>query len=122
MALFFINGILIFIFGIRTLDENRIDKLFHVFGGMIISISIAGFLWHLMVREIIVLQDENVFCLLVFGFLCFLVISWEVFEYVFIPIFQENPYSDAIIDMICGLIGGLFTIIFVLRRAALGSS
>ena len=88
---------------------------------MSVFISIAGVLWHLVHREIITLQDENLFHFLVFGFLCFAVISWEIFEYLFFPIFQENPYSDTITDMICGLIGGLLAKLFF-RRSVLGKN
>jgi hypothetical protein len=99
----------------KSLDEHRIDKLFHVVGGMSISISTSGVLWHLVHRKIIVLQDKNVFRFLVFGSVCFAVISWEIFEYFlpFDPEFLSFTYSDTIFDMICGLIGGLLGLFFV---------
>ena len=75
-------------------------------------------LWHLVQREIITLQDENVFRILVFGLLCFVVIGWEILEY----ILQIEPdyltYTDTISDMICGLIGGLSAMLF-LRKLGL---
>ena len=77
--------------------------------------STSGVLWHLIHRELIVLQDEKVFRFLVFGFLCFIVISWELFEYiVFYPDIYLT-YTDTISDMICGLIGGLFVMFFIRR-------
>jgi hypothetical protein len=91
--------------------------MLHIFGGMSISISTSGILWHLVRRKIIVLQDKNVFRFLVFGSVCFAVISWEIFEYI-LPIDPEYltySYSDTIIDMICGLIGGLLGLFFVRR-------
>ena len=61
------------------------------------------------------LRDENVFRFLVFGFLCFAVISWEIFEYITLSVTQDNLYSDTITDMICGLIGGLVAMVFFQR-------
>ena len=103
-----VNQSLLIFFGMKFVAENPTDIIFHVLGGASISMSTFGVLWHLVHRELMVLQDEKVICFLVFGFLCFAVISWEIFEYLFFPIFQDNPYSDTITDMICGLVGGLF--------------
>ena len=105
----------------ESYDGNGIDKLFHVLGGASVSISVAGVLWNLIDLDIIELRDTLVLRFLVFGFLCFAVISWEIFEYLFFPIFQDNPYSDTITDMICGLIGGLLAMLFF-RRSVLGKN
>ena len=118
LAVFFINGILIFVVETRTLVEYKIDNIIHVFGGASICLSSAGILCHLMHRKIITLQDENVFRFLVFGFLCFVVIGWETLEYVIFYPHEFLTYTDTISDMICGLIGGLFTVPFF-RKAVL---
>ena len=92
-----------------------IDNLSHLFGGMSISISTAGVLWHLVYRKIIVLQDSKVFGFLIFGFLCFVVISWEIYEYIVFYPDEYMTYTDLIVDMVCGLIGGLIVIFFSIR-------
>ena len=104
-----------YIFGDETYNLYMVDKIFHFFGGIGISISSAGVLWQLVQRKIIVLQDKIVFGLLVFGFLCFVIISWEIYEYFFIYPQKYMTYNDLIIDMICGLAGGLFAMYFVRR-------
>ena len=115
--IFSLNVALVIIYGHETLDENKIDKVFHILGGVSISLSAAGVLWHLIHQNKIQLQDANVFRALVFGIVCFAVIGWEVFEYFsFFPLFPNVvSYSDTIIDMICGLAGGLFAMYFVRR-------
>ena len=119
LAVFLINGILMFVVGTRTLVEYKIDNILHGFGGASICLSSAGVLWHLMRRKIITLQDENVFRFLVFGFLCFVVIGWETLEYVIFYPHEFLTYTDTISDMISGLIGGLFAVPFF-RKAVLG--
>jgi hypothetical protein len=108
--------------GMITINENRIDKFVHVIGGTSICFSVAGVLWHLVHRKIVTLQDANVFRALVFGFVCFAVISWEILEYILIfPIYtsifpnvtEYVTYFDTITDMISGLIGGLLAMIFI---------
>ena len=118
LAVLTISGILMFVLGARTLVEYKIDNIFHGFGGASICLSSAGALWHLMRRKIVTLQDENVFCFLVFGFLCFVVIGWEILEYVIFSPHEFLTYADTISDMICGLIGGLF-VVPVIRKTAL---
>ena len=110
LAVFLISVILMFVFGHRALVENRIDNILHGFGGASICLSSAGVLWHLMRRKIITLQDGNVFRFLVFGFLCFVVIGWEILEYVILYPHEFLTYADTISDMISGLIGGLFAV------------
>ena len=104
-----------YIFGKETFNVYMVDKIFHIFGGIGISISTAGVLWQLLRRKIIVLQDEIVFGLLVFGFLCFVIISWEIYEYIFLYPEKYMTYTDLIIDMICGLVGGLIALIFCIQ-------
>lgn len=107
-----VNFALIIILGMETYDSRKIDKLLHVAGGMSVSISAAGILWKLNCREIISVHNSFSFRLLVFGFLCFMIISWEVFEYVFfLPMFGEYlTYSDTVSDMLFGMVGGLLTL------------
>ena len=118
LLILFLNIVLTIMLGIKTINEYRIDKLFHIFGGVSISFSAAGILWYLIRRKIVKLHDANVFRVLVFGFLCFTVIAWEILEY----ILQIEPdyltYTDTISDMICGLIGGLSAMLF-LRKLGL---
>ena len=102
-------------FGEETFHLYMVDKIFHLFGGIGISISSAGVLWQLVQRKIIVLQDKIVFGLLVFGFLCFVIISWEIYEYIVLYPDKYMTYSDLIIDMICGLIGGVIALLFCIR-------
>ena len=104
VLIFAANGLLIVFLGINVLDENRIDKLFHIAGGSCASTSMAGIFWRLAQRKTLELGDGGVFLLLVFGALCFIVIGWELLEYVLFPYTQVNPYSDTITDMVCGLI------------------
>ena len=104
-----------YIFGKETFNVYMVDKIFHFLGGIVISISTAGVLLQLLRRKIIVLQDEIVFGFLVFGFLCFVIISWEIYEYIFLYPDKYMTYSDLIVDMICGLIGGIFSLLFCIR-------
>ena len=120
LAVFFICGILI-LFGMSPLEENKIDNVVHGFGGGSACLSSAGVLWHLVRRKVIALQDENVFRFLVFGSLCFVVIGWELLEYLVYYTVCFLTYVDTISDMICGLIGGVFTMLF-LRRPILGKN
>ena len=115
VLIFFLNIILIVVLGMKTVDENRIDKLLHFFGAVSICFTTAGVLWHLARRKIIDLHDANVFRVLVYGFLCFVMISWEILEYIVDIGSEYLTYSDTITDMICGLIGGLFAM-FLVRR------
>ena len=102
-------------FGEETFQLYMVDKIFHLFGGIGISISAAGVLWQLLRREIIVLQDKIVFGFLVFGFLCFVIISWEIYEYIVIYPQKYMTYTDLIVDMIFGLIGGLIALLICIR-------
>ena len=104
-----------YIFGEETYNVYMVDKIFHFFGGIGISISTAGVLWQLLRRGIIVLQDEIVFGFLIFGFLCFVIINWEIYEYIVLYPDKYMTYADLIIDMICGLIGGIFSLLFCIR-------
>jgi len=104
-----------YIFGKESFNVYMVDKIFHILGGIGVSISAAGVLWQLLRRKIIVLQDEIVFGLLVFGFLCFVIISWEIYEYIFLYPEKYMTYTDLIIDMICGLVGGLIALIFCIQ-------
>ena len=102
-------------YGEENYNLYMVDKIFHFFRGVGISISSAGVLWNLLRRGIIVLQDEIVFRVLVFGFLCFVIISWEIFEYIVLYPDKYMTYADIIMDMICGLIGGLIALFFAIR-------
>ena len=99
-----------YIFGEETYNVYNVDNISHLFGGISIFISTAGVLWNLVHRDIIVLQDSKVFCFLVFGFLCFVIISWEIYEYIVFYPMEYMTYDDLITDMICGLVGGLIAI------------
>ena len=113
LLIFLLNVGLIVFLGIRLTNKYEIDKLLHILGGLSISFSVAGILCHLAYRNIVSLQDTIVFRGLVFGFVCFGVIGWEIFEYV-VPFPREYlTYSDTIRDMICGLIGGLISMLFI---------
>ena len=120
LAVFFICGILI-LFGMSPFEENKIDNIVHGFGGGTACLSSAGVLWHLVQREIITLQDENVFRILVFGLLCFVVIGWEILEYIVLYPNEFLTYIDTLSDMICGLMGGLFAMLFF-RKPVLGKN
>ena len=115
ILVFFVDLTQKYIFGDETYNVYMIDNLSHLFGGMSISISTAGVLWHLIYRKIIVLEDSKVFGFLVFGFLCFVVISWEIYEYIVFYPDEYMTYTDLIVDMVCGLIGGLIVIFFSIR-------
>ena len=104
-----------YIFGEETYNVYNVDNISHLFGGISIFISAAGVLWNLVHRDIIVLQDSKVFCFLVFGFLCFVIISWEIYEYIVFYPKEYMTYADLIVDMIYGLIGGLIALFFGIR-------
>ena len=112
---FLANYLLLLMLGIAVLEENGVDKLFHVLGGLSVSITIAGVLWHMVYRKIVKLEDANLFRALVFGGACLAIISWEIFEYV-VQLFPETlTYSDTITDMMSGLIGGLVAVCLIRR-------
>ena len=115
LLILFLNVVSISYFGMKTIDENRIDKVFHILGAISIYFSGAGILWHLLRRKILELQDAVVFRMLVFGFVCFTMICWEIFEYILNIEPEYLTYTDTIADMICGLIGGLVGILFIRR-------
>ena len=115
LIVFFGQIVYKYFFGDETYNLYMVDKIFHFVGGVGISISSAGVLWNLLRREIIVLQDEIVFRFLVFGFLCFVVISWEIYEYIVLYPDKYMTYADLIVDMICGLIGGLIAFLYFIR-------
>ena len=115
LIVFFGQIVYKYFFGDETYNLYMVDKIFHFVGGVGISISSAGVLWNLLRREIIVLQDEIVFRFLVFGFLCFVVISWEIYEYIVLYPDKYMTYADLIVDMICGLIGGLIAFLYCIR-------
>ena len=97
----------------QVVDKYEINKFLHIAGSLSISFSIAGIFWHLAYQNIVSLQDPIVFRALVFGFVCFAIISWKIFEYVSLFDSEYLTYSDTIIDMICGLIGGLISMLFI---------
>jgi len=103
------------IFGEDSFNIYMIDKIFHFIGGISISISSAGILWNLTHKNIIKLHDKIVFLLLVFGTLCFVIISWEIYEYFFLYPMEHMTYDDLIIDMIYGLIGGIISVLFLIK-------
>ena len=98
LIIFFGQIVYKYFFGDETYNLYMVDKIFHFFGGIGISISSAGVLWNLLRREIIVLQDEIVFRFLVFGFLCFVVISWEIYEYIVLYPDKYMTYADIIME------------------------
>ena len=115
LLVFLVDMFYKYIFGEETYNVYKIDNISHLFGGISISISTAGVLWHLIQRKIIVFQDAKVFGSLVFGFLCLVVISWEVYEYIVFYPMKYMTYTDLIEDMICGLMGGLIVLFFGIR-------
>ena len=118
LLILFLGITLMVSLGVKTIDENRIDKVFHLFSAVSVYFSATGVLWHLERRKLIELQNTHVFRALAFGFVCFVVISWEIFEYVVDIGTEYLTYSDTITDMICGLIGGIFTMFFIRRSVS----
>ena len=110
ILLFVVNEIMIIAVGIRSLNENNLDKLLHILGGTVVALSASGGLWRLARWKILAIHDKNVFSLLVFGCVCFVVIGWEIFEYVIYHPFEFLTYGDTIADMVCGLFGGAFAV------------
>ena len=115
LLVYCVNLSLGFFFGRSFTSSNPTSNIFHFIGGISISLSAAGFLWHLTNRKIIAIQDVTVFRSLVFGCLCFAIIIWEIHEYYLLyPIYPELvSYSDTITDMIYGLLGGVSVIFLV---------
>ena len=66
---------LTYFLGVDVVVKNKIDKIYHIMGGYIISFSIAGILWHYVRYKMIATLDTNIFQTLVFGIVCFAVIS-----------------------------------------------
>ena len=115
LIVFFADIVFIYVFGIKTISVLKIDKILHFFGGLSISISTAGILCNLIDKRMILLQDEKVFRLLIFGILCFTVIVWEIYEYLFFHPDEYLNYTDTISDMIWELAGGIIAMV-VIRR------
>lgn len=115
LAIFIADISLTYLLGMEVIVENRIDKVLHFVGGVSISLAIGGIVWRCVQREIIDIRDVNVFRLVVFGCMCFAVISWEILEYIVNFESEYLTYSDTITDMVCGLIGGLLANVFFLR-------
>ena len=107
LTVFSMNIILIFFVGMKVVNETILDLLLHTLGGISISISIAGVLWHLAHRRIIVVHDVAIYRVLVFGLVCFVVICWELLEFILYTHPDILTYPDTITDMCCGLVGGL---------------
>ena len=107
------NGICMLLYDVRTLQMQKVDNIFHILGGFSVCLTSAGFLWHLVHRKTIVLQDKKVFYALVFGFLCFTIIGWEIFEYLVLHPYEFLTYDDTISDMVCGIVGGAVAIFFL---------
>ena len=96
----------------KGIAENPLDKVFHFVGAVSMYFSAAGILWHLMQRKVIEIHDANVFRLLAYGILCFVIIGWEIMEYlgnIIDPGELTNP--DTVTDMISGLAGGLLAML-----------
>ena len=96
----------------KAMGENYLDKVFHFVGAVSMYFSAAGILWHLMQRKVIEIHDANVFRLLAYGILCFVIIGWEIMEYlgnIIDPGELTNP--DTVTDMISGLAGGLLAML-----------
>ena len=92
--------------------ENPLDKVFHFVGAVSMYFSAAGILWHLVQRKVIEIHDANVFRLLAYGILCFVIIGWEIMEYLGNIIDPgELTNSDTVTDMIAGLAGGLLAML-----------
>ena len=115
LIVFFSDIIVKYNFGVETYIGYNIDKIFHFFGGLVISILTAGILCNLKYKRMILLQDEKVFRLLIFGILCFTVIVWEIYEYLVFHPDEYLNYTDTISDMIWGLAGGIIAMV-VIRR------
>jgi hypothetical protein len=101
--------LMISVSGARTWDQYGIDNILHMSGGISIALSTAGIVWHGIRREVIQLTSVLVVRVLVFGCVCLAIIIWEILEFIIVfPIWPELvSYSDTVIDMIYGLIGGL---------------
>ena len=44
-----------------------------------------------------------------------MIISWEIYEYIVLYPEKYMTYTDLIVDMICGLIGGLIAFLYCIR-------
>ena len=116
LIVFFADIVFIYVFGIKTISVLKIDKILHFFGGLSISISTAGILCNLTYKRMILLQDEKVFRILIFGILCFTIIVWEIYEYLFFHPDEYLNYTDTISDMIWGLAGGIIAMVVIRRH------
>ena len=105
-----------FAFGEEIYNVYMVDKLFHIIGGVSITISAAGIVWNVSRIRSVDIQDRLLFVILIFGLLCFVVISWEILEYIVLYPDKYMTYTDLIIDMICGLLGGVLALLFCLQN------
>ena len=103
------------IFGDDSFQIYFIDKIFHIFGGIVVSISFSGILWNLSRMNIIILKDKIVYTLLVYGLLSFVIIIWEIYEYIFLYPNIHMTYDDLVLDMVCGLVGGIISLVFLIK-------
>ena len=107
-----INTFIVILMGVDKYDQLGIDHVVHLIGGAGVAMSTAGLLLRLSRRGLIQLVDVNLFRLTVLGILSLVIIGWEIFEYLlfvfdlFSHWFGENIYTDTVVDMICGLLGG----------------
>jgi len=119
LLLFLLNGAMIYYLGFDTIVKTNLDKILHILGGVCVSFSASGVVWNLVHRNVLDIQDSMVFRLLVFGSLCFAVVSWEILEYLVGIGSEYLTYQDTILDMICGISGGCLVLPFVwINRAA----
>ena len=110
------NQSLVYFYGIEKIGINPIANIFHFFGGLSIVLSSVGIMSHLHNKNLININCFFIFYCMMIGALCFSIIMWEIYEFVFVyPYYPEYlGYEDTIIDMILGFSGGFFGTIIVI--------
>ena len=90
------------------------DSIMHFSGGIICALSITGMIAYAQDRAWIVLDDRNVFRLLVIGLTGLITIGWELFElglYLYTGVQFQPSISDTIKDEILGVLGAVLVVL-----------
>jgi hypothetical protein len=92
---------------IETIVNYRVDRFQHLLGGVFVGLSSAGLIWQLTYRKYLVQPSRFVLRVIVVGMVCFAAICWETLEYFLQLHPQYLTYTDTILDLNLGLLGGL---------------
>lgn len=98
----------------------RADVPMHLLGGCVAGVFAAGVVWHADRLSFIAVSDSRMLRLLVLGAVAFVVIGWEIFEYVIdwsLSAGCQESVDDTIRDQILGMLGCLVVLPFIRWQA-----